>query len=155
MNTCFLLFVHLIVTIAKLFGPGGTKSLIVETLAVKHQLLIANRKRKRAPNLTKWDRLLLGLWTPFINPNRLGKVAIVVSRATLLKFHKVLKKRKYRWLFSAKRKGKPGPKGPSQKVIDAIVEMKTATHALDALVLRSKSPRFLVSRSTRILFGVS
>jgi putative transposase len=35
-----------------------------------------------------------------------------------------LLKRKYRRLFSSKRKGKPGPKGPSRAVIKAIVEMK-------------------------------
>jgi len=36
----------------------------------------------------------------------------------------MLKKRKYRLLYSSGRKGKPGPKGPSQELIDAIVEMK-------------------------------
>jgi hypothetical protein len=36
----------------------------------------------------------------------------------------MLKKRKYRLLYTARRKGKPGPKGPSQELIDAIVEMK-------------------------------
>jgi len=36
----------------------------------------------------------------------------------------MLKKRKYRLLYSSSRKGKPGPKGPSQELIDAIVELK-------------------------------
>ena len=36
----------------------------------------------------------------------------------------MLKKRKYRLLYSSSRKGKPGPKGPSQELIDAIVEIK-------------------------------
>ena len=36
----------------------------------------------------------------------------------------MLKKRKYRLLYSSGSKGKPGPKGPSQELIDAIVEMK-------------------------------
>ena len=36
----------------------------------------------------------------------------------------MLKKRKYRLLYTARRKGKPGPKGPSQELIDAIVELK-------------------------------
>ena len=35
-----------------------------------------------------------------------------------------LVKRKYRLLFSAKKRGKPGPKGPSPEIIAAIVEMK-------------------------------
>jgi len=35
-----------------------------------------------------------------------------------------MKRRKYRLLYSARRKGKPGPKGPSKEVIDAVVTMK-------------------------------
>jgi len=124
MKTAFILFVHAVVTIARLMRPGGAKSLIAENLAVRHQLIIANRSRKRAPNLSPWDRFLLGLWTIFIKPARIDKIAVVVSSATLFKFHDALKKRKYRRLFSSKRNGKPGPKGPSQAVIAAIVEMK-------------------------------
>ena len=81
MKTAFILLVHLIVTIAKLLGPGGARSVIAETLAVKHQLLIANRPRKRAPNLTTVDRLLLGLWSLFVRPSRVPKLAAVVSTA--------------------------------------------------------------------------
>jgi transposase InsO family protein len=36
----------------------------------------------------------------------------------------MLKRRKYRLLYTARRKGKPGPKGPSQELIEAIVELK-------------------------------
>ena len=44
---------------------------------------------------------------------------------TLFKFHQALVKRKYSRPFSpAHKKRMPGPKGPSQKLIDAIVEMK-------------------------------
>jgi putative transposase len=42
----------------------------------------------------------------------------------LLHFHHVLIKRKYRLLFSPKRRSQPGPKGPSQELIAAVVEMK-------------------------------
>jgi hypothetical protein len=68
MKTAFILFIHAIVTIARLLPPGGAKSLIGENLAARHQLIIANRSRKRSPNLTTWDRFLLGLWTMFIRP---------------------------------------------------------------------------------------
>jgi len=44
--------------------------------------------------------------------------------STLLNFHDMLKKREYRMLYSSCRKGKPGPKGPSQELIEAIVELK-------------------------------
>jgi transposase InsO family protein len=42
----------------------------------------------------------------------------------LLRFHDSLKKRKYRWLFSSGGHRRPGPKGPSKELIDAIVEFK-------------------------------
>ena len=41
-----------------------------------------------------------------------------------LEISRHLKKRKYRLMDTVHRKGKPGPKGPSQELIDAIVEMK-------------------------------
>ena len=124
MRVALVLLIHLIASVAKLVGPGGTRGLLAEILAVKHQLLILNRSRKRAPNLTTWDRVFLGLLSLLIRPGRIGKIAVVVSTATLFKFHEALKKRKYRRLFSGRVKRKPGPKGPSQAVIDAIVEMK-------------------------------
>jgi putative transposase len=125
MRIAFVLLVHLIASLIKLIGPGGTRGLLAESLAVKHQLLIMSRSRRRAPNLTPTDRALLGLWSLVIRPDRLGKIAVVVSIATLFKFHEALKKRKYRRLFSAHGKGKPGPKGPSPELINAIVEIKT------------------------------
>ena len=44
--------------------------------------------------------------------------------STLLRLHQALKNRKYRLLFSPKLREKPGPKGPSDEVIAAVVEMK-------------------------------
>jgi transposase InsO family protein len=41
-----------------------------------------------------------------------------------LRFHDYLVSRKYRALFSPHVRGKPGPKGPSQELISAIVELK-------------------------------
>src|SRR5204863_7751025 len=43
---------------------------------------------------------------------------------TLLGLHRALKNRKYRLLFSSKARKRPGPKGPSYKVIAAVVQMK-------------------------------
>jgi transposase InsO family protein len=48
----------------------------------------------------------------------------VVKPSSLLNFHRALVQRKYRLLFSAKRRTRPGPKGPSADLIRAIVEMK-------------------------------
>jgi putative transposase len=50
--------------------------------------------------------------------------AIVLKASTLLSIHQALRNRKYRQLFSCKRKGKLGPKGASKKLIDAAVQMK-------------------------------
>src|SRR5215472_9272202 len=41
-----------------------------------------------------------------------------------LRFHNLLRKRKYRMLFSSKRGRRPGPKGPEKELIGAVVEMK-------------------------------
>jgi transposase len=52
------------------------------------------------------------------------RAAIIIRPSTLLRFHKALKKRKYRLLCSSHRKGTPGPKGPSQELIRVIVEFE-------------------------------
>jgi len=44
-----VLFVHLIATVAKLLGRGGARSVVANSLLLKHQLLILNRSRERAP----------------------------------------------------------------------------------------------------------
>ena len=49
MRGLVILFVHLIVTLARLAGPGGVRSVVAESLLIKQQLLILNRSRKRAP----------------------------------------------------------------------------------------------------------
>jgi putative transposase len=52
------------------------------------------------------------------------KIAVILKPRTLFRFHEALKKRKYRWLFSSGGHRRPGPKGPSKELIDAIVEFK-------------------------------
>ena len=116
--------VHLLSTLARLLGPGGTRAVIAETLVMKHQLVIMSRTRRRAPNLTTTDRITLGLCTLFVKPHRIRKLAATLRPATLLSFHRALVARKYHRLFSSVRHRKPGPKGPTQELIDAIVEMK-------------------------------
>jgi putative transposase len=125
MKDLLLLLVHLLTTVAKLLRPGGAKSVVADSLLMKQQLLIINRSRQRAPNLSALDRFLLGLWSLFLNPRHLRRAAIIIRPSTLLKFHNLLKQRKYRLLYScAGNKQKPGPKGPAQELIQAIVGMK-------------------------------
>jgi len=52
------------------------------------------------------------------------RAAVIIKPSTLLRLHEALKKRKYRLLFSARKKGRSGPKGPSQELIQTIIEMK-------------------------------
>ena len=124
MRDLLLMLAHLLATLARLLGPGGAKAIVADSLLMKQQLLIINRSRRRAPNLTPFDRLLLGFWSLFLNSHHIQRAAVILRPSTLLNFHDLLKKRKYRLLYSSSRKGKPGPKGPSQELIDAIVEMK-------------------------------
>jgi len=63
MREWLILVAHLIVTIIKVATPGGGRSVVAESLILKHQLLILNRSRKRAPKLGVIDRVLLGLGT--------------------------------------------------------------------------------------------
>jgi putative transposase len=96
---------------------------VAESVLMKHQLLIVNRSRGRAPNCCVWDRLIAGFCSLWIKPTRLVRVAIALKPSTLLHFHRALVQRKYRQLFSPKRPAKPGPKGPNL-VIRAVVDMK-------------------------------
>ena len=74
MRELLILAIHLLVTVAKLLRPGGARAVAAESLLLKHQLLISNRSRQRAPNLTTLDRFVLGLTTLFLNPCRIPKL---------------------------------------------------------------------------------
>ena len=126
MREILILAIHLLVTLAKLLRRGGVRAVAAEALLLKHQLLISNRARQRAPNLTSADRILLGFATLFVRPQRLPKLGALVRPATLLKFHAALVEAKYRRLFSSSPspRSKPGPKGPSAELIAAIIALK-------------------------------
>ena len=68
MRDVLILFLHLIATVVRLAWPGGLRSVVAESLLVKHQLRILNRGRKRAPNLRAAERIVAGLCTLFMNP---------------------------------------------------------------------------------------
>src|SRR5271155_1122901 len=122
MSLLFSLIAHLLVTFARLAKPGGLGGVVAESLAVKHQLLILRRARRRAPYLTSWDRLALGVCTLLVSPKRLSKMAVILKPSTLLYFHRALVKHKYRLLYSPSQRRRPGPKGPSKELIDTVVE---------------------------------
>ena len=146
MKDLLLPLLHLAVTAAKLCRPGGVRAVIAENLLLKQQLIVLRRSRQRAPNLRVGDRLLCGFGALVLSPGRIRKVAIGLRPSTLLTFHQALVRGKYRRLFSSSaRPKKPGPKGPSESLIRAIVELK------------SRNPRFGCPRIARIIsqtFGV-
>ncbi|MEP7309631.1 MAG: integrase core domain-containing protein [Acidobacteriota bacterium] len=146
MKNVLLTLLHLAVMTAKLCGPGGVRAVIVENLLLKQQLIVLRRGRRRAPNLTLIERLLCGFWSLFLSPGRIRKVAVALRPSTLLALHQALVRRKYRRLFSSRpHPKKPGPKGPDEALIQAIVELK------------SRNPRFGGPRIARIIsrtFGV-
>jgi hypothetical protein len=61
MRELLILAIHLLATFAKLLRPGGVRAIAAESLLLKHQVLISNRSRHRAPSLTTLDRVVLGL----------------------------------------------------------------------------------------------
>jgi hypothetical protein len=85
MRDLLLLAIHLLVTLTKFLGPGGARQVAAESLLLKHQLLISNRSRQRAPNLTMLDRLVLGLTPLFVSPHRIPKLSAIIKPATLFK----------------------------------------------------------------------
>jgi len=52
---------HLLVTLARLASPCGVRTVVAESLAVKHQLVIVKPSQRRAPNLT-WRKHCDGLF---------------------------------------------------------------------------------------------
>ena len=124
MRDFIVLLVHLVATLIRLAKPGGLRSVVAESVLLRHQLLILNRGRKRAANLSSADRMIAAWCMIFIRRARVFRSAIVLKPSTLLHLHKLLTKRKYRLLFSPKRRHRPGPKGPTKELIDAVVEMK-------------------------------
>ena len=86
MRERLILAIHLVVTCAKLLRPGGARAVAAESLLLKHQLLISNRSRQRAPNLSALDRFVLGLTTLFVSPQRIPQLGALIKPATLLRF---------------------------------------------------------------------
>ena len=86
MRDLVILLVHVITTIVRFVRPGGLRAVVAESVLAKHQLLILNRSRQRAPNLLALDRLIAGICSLWIRPNRLRRLAIAFKPSTLLSF---------------------------------------------------------------------
>ena len=64
------LLLHLVTSCSRLVHPGGARSVVAESLLLKHQILILNRARPRAPRLQPMDRILAALYAASIRPAR-------------------------------------------------------------------------------------
>lgn len=145
MHFSIAIIINLFLTLAKFLQPGGWKKVVAENLMLKHQLTIMTRSHKKAPKLLRSDRIFLGLLSMLIPRQRLDAVAVAVQPATLLKFHRALVNRKYQALYGNRCGKRPGPKGPSQELIRAIVEIK------------KRNPRFgcpRIASTIRVKFGI-
>src|SRR5580704_1732005 len=124
MKNILLFILHMLLSSLRALQPGGIRKIAAENILLRQQLLVVRRRQKMVPKLSVLDRFIFGFLSSMVHPRRLSRVCMIIKPATLLKFHQALVKLKYRLLFTAKRQTKPGPKGPSQEVIDLIIEMK-------------------------------
>jgi putative transposase len=117
-----ILFIHLVATIARLLGPGGARSVVAESLLVKHQLVIANRARQRSPRLRPSDRIVVGICSILMHPPRLLRSVIILKPSTVLSFHRALVRRKYhRFLIAIIVEIKPrNPRFGYRRIADQI-----------------------------------
>ena len=132
-----LLAVHLLATIAKLLRPGGVRVVVVESLLLKHQLLISSRARRRAPNLNSFDRFVLGLRSLFAPASRIPKLAVILKPRTLLKIPRGAQETQILVAFLVRRSSAPRPK----RAIEG-------THRRDRRVQAPQSPYWLPPHRT-------
>lgn len=124
MSEAIELLIHVFVSAIKLLKPGGVKVVMAESIAMKQQLIVMNRGKKRSPKLATSDRFLFGLLAGVIGRRRLKKIAVIIKPTTLLAFHKLLVNRKYSRLYSNNTKRNPGRKPQDQALIGLVIEMK-------------------------------
>jgi hypothetical protein len=79
MRNLAVLFIHFIAVQARLLGPGGVRSLVAESILLKHQILILNRSRKRSPNLHASDRILGGVTCASLSR---GHIRVIIRMST-------------------------------------------------------------------------
>jgi hypothetical protein len=151
----FALIAHLVSTLVRVDLPGGVRAVIVESLLLKHQLLVLSRSRKRAPSLTPWDRLLFGIGAFLVSPKRLPKIAIGIRPSTLLRFHRALMQRKYRLLFTPAVRRRPGPMGPRRNSLQRFSRSSAAIRDSGARELPNRLPMRSVSKSPRMWCAAS
>lgn len=95
MNLLFSVLAAIISTLLLLLERKGVRSVVAEMVLLRSQLIILKRKSPKISRLTPLQRLILGATAHFIPKGRIGKISILLSPATILKFHKFLVQKKY------------------------------------------------------------
>ena len=85
MNILLTMLAHVLRLVGVLLRPGGSKSVIAENLLLRQQLLVLNRTRKRAPNISPIHRMFLGFWCCFLNPRRIKRLSVTFRPSTLFR----------------------------------------------------------------------
>ncbi len=70
MRALFEFTVHFVITLFTLLKPGGVKAIASENLLLRQQLIVAQRARKRAPNLKTSDRFIFALLCSLISTGK-------------------------------------------------------------------------------------
>jgi len=60
-------------------SKAGARSLVPENLALRKQLQVLTKSRKRAPNLHSVDRVILAILAIFLRPVRLKKFPLLLK----------------------------------------------------------------------------
>src|SRR5215475_6690601 len=123
MRDILLVLVHSILTVVRLIKPGAScrrRGIGAHSASPPHPQS-QSEARSRPACFRPHERRFMH---PFHRPIAHAALRYCLKPSTLLHFHHILTKRKYHVLFSSKRGGRPGPRGPAQELLDALVEMK-------------------------------
>ena len=115
MRDLLILLVHPVVTLARLAGPGGLRSVVAESVLVRHQLLGFSRGRKRAPNLRAADRIIFGLCMLFIRPGTCLSFRYYSEACHAVAFSQPAEQTKVPHFVFAKTWPSAGPEGTGQR----------------------------------------
>ena len=118
------LLAAIVSTSLSLMRRGGLRSVVSEMVLLRAQLIILKRKNPKLSKLTALQRLILGTTAHFIPKGRISKISILLSPATILKFHKFLVQKKYSKLY-ASRSNNTGRPTKSKEIIQLVIEIKT------------------------------
>ena len=124
MKDLLVLLAHLLTTIAKLLGPGGARAIVADSLLMKQQLLVINRSRRRAPNLSALDRFLFGFWSLFLDTRRIQRAAVILQAIDALEISRHPQEAKVSTAVFIWQKRKARPQGSITGTHQAIVELK-------------------------------